>query len=692
MTTNQSGNEKEHKSSWRVFLITWITSVVAAVVVLCITRSFSEWDIVKSMELLGQDAATRSYAKDEHNAKHRVIVVLIDKETKRLWEHGGSTVGQRLPALVRLVRQWANAVALDLELGEGIADSAKDSLVAELKRQDVSARVVVPMRLRPSEGGGGWEHQPDWLDARGLGANASKLVRAAGLLTSDDYDGVVRHLTSGVCVSFPSEAVSSEDIRYLRVPSLAEAVVDPHEQTPCHPQTVEAESSVILFQDEKFATSTIRTISAKDLIDENGAPTVAPSKLFPMKDAFVLIGQTGPEAWTDQHRTPLGIMPGVLVTANSIFTLDNVTQKQNEHHKEQSLYHVGEILALGALYALIYTGTDKLVPREPARHSKITLASGAIYFTRFAAQIVALTIYFVLATILVGFFWTFMAASALADGVAFGTFVPVLAVGLESLMEAGEVLIKSARDALEWLLGKTKIGVLAIVFLVIMLSYALAEETAGTLTLRSETADVRILRGNQFVKPAGAVWNLQSSDIVNVGPGTDVWAEVKGHPGELLRGPTTLCIDSAPRTGISAILESFWSRSALRHYNDPGLSLVPGASPVPRGADEAAVADPFAIVAAGGDMVRANAGRGTFTAAVGLSRCGLFDDRSPRARARLVGRDAAIRHRGGEPGRRHDRRVQLRDDISVAARLANAASADAPAGCRRERPRSTHRN
>jgi hypothetical protein len=143
MTTPQSDHAEKKRSFSRDFFIAWMTSVVVAVVVLGVTELVREWDVIKSMEILGQDTAMRFYAKSDHEAKRKIVVVLIDNETKRIWEEAHGRVGEYLPKLVNLVRKWANTVVLDLELADTISVEAKKNLVKEL--ENPGARVVATL-------------------------------------------------------------------------------------------------------------------------------------------------------------------------------------------------------------------------------------------------------------------------------------------------------------------------------------------------------------------------------------------------------------------------------------------------------------------------------------------------------------------------------------------------------------------
>ena len=189
-----------------------------------------------------------------------------------------------------------------------MTDDAKTSLADEFKKYP---RIVAPFQeLRQTHGNNEWEAWPDWIDDFAVGKNA---VRAAALLKPDDYDGVVRHLTTSVCVfRLTSKTGSAEEGRWLRVPSLAEAAVHgSQEEAPCNPEDAEDEQRLILFKTPHSEAGPIRTVSASELVDKNGDSLPSGSRpLWP--GAFVVIGQTDAEASADQHRTVLiGMMPGV---------------------------------------------------------------------------------------------------------------------------------------------------------------------------------------------------------------------------------------------------------------------------------------------------------------------------------------------------------------------------------------------
>ena len=101
-----------------------------------------------------------------------------------------------------------------------------------------------------------------------------------------------------------------------------------------------------------------------------------------------------------------------------------------------------------------------------------------------------------------------MASRALAYGIVLGTFVPVLGVALEALMEIGELLIRLFRDGagrivdrLAPSLAKAKSGTIAVVALLVMLHSGRAEETVGWLKLPDMNADVSILRAGASARP-----------------------------------------------------------------------------------------------------------------------------------------------------------------------------------------------
>ena len=596
MTTTQQDSEKKPQSLKRYFVVTLITSIALALVVLLITFSLERFDLVKGIKNGGEDAAMRFYANSERDLTPQVVVVNIDNQTRRMWEDAKSSVGERLPDLVHLVAGGAKAIVLDLELAQGVSDQAKTRLAKEFDAPHV--RIVAPFQvLRQTHGNNEWEAGPDWIDNSAVG---ERVVRAAALLKPDD-DGVVRHLTTGVCVfRRTSKSGSAEDGRWLRVPTLAEAAAGnaPREVTPCDPEEAEDEQRVILFQNEHRDAGAIQTVSASELIDKYGKPLSSGSR-FVWDGAYVVVGQTDAESSADQHRTALRMMPGDLVTANEIFT---VARGPGKNFFGKLLFEFLLIVPLAFLFAGISTGIERRYPKGSDSGQR-----GSFELQRRALELVGLMFYSAVAASFLTFIWIYMASLALAYGIVFGTFVPVLGVALEALMEVGKFLISLFRDVAGWIvdrlapsLGKAKSGTIAAVALVVMLHSGRAEEIVGLLKLPDVNADVSILRAGESARPQGLLWELRPFDTVRIGPRTEVRVERLGR-SEVLRGPDTLYVGPPPRTGLVADLwEKFWGRPLNR-----GETYAQGITIVSRGVHGVPPSDPAAVLAAGGDMARA---------------------------------------------------------------------------------------
>jgi hypothetical protein len=343
------------------------------------------------------------------------------------------------------------------------------------------------------------------------------VVRAAALLSPDVRDGVVRHLTSGVCVlRHPSAAASGEKEKWLRVPSVAEAAVNGDNEVRCDNREPEEEPRVILFQDGRAGSDTIRTMPARDLIDKDGKDIALPETRGHLNGAYVLIGQTHPDSWMDQHLTPLGMMPGVLVNANALYTVT----RGGQHFPSKLGYEAVAIVGFSLLYACISTFAVWLSnsKRDKKQEEGLHIADLKEAFV----SLTAVVAYFIVAATGVSLLWSYFAADALEGGYVMGTFVPMLTVGLESIMEAGDTIIKSTRKVVGWGLSKVAIGAFAIVFLLGALDSGRAEEKVGTLQLPKVGADVEILRNEEYIKPPGLVWDLQSFDTVLVRAKIDV--------------------------------------------------------------------------------------------------------------------------------------------------------------------------
>ena len=134
MTTTQQDSEKKPQSLKRYFVVTLITSIALALVVLLITFSLEQFNLVKGMENGGEDVAMRIYANSERDLTPQVVVVNIDNQTRRMWDDAKSSVGERLPDLVHLVAGGAKAIVLDLELAQGVERSGKDETCQRIRR------------------------------------------------------------------------------------------------------------------------------------------------------------------------------------------------------------------------------------------------------------------------------------------------------------------------------------------------------------------------------------------------------------------------------------------------------------------------------------------------------------------------------------------------------------------------------
>jgi CHASE2 domain len=602
MTTSQPDSGKNPESLTRRIFVTWITSVILGTVVLFITIALERVDLIKGMEDGGQDAAMRLYAMmREDEVVPPIVVVKIDNQTRAIWDKAGTTVGQRVPDLVKFFAGGAKAVVLDLELAKGVDDKAKQRLARVFETSRV--RIVAPFQeLRQTHGNSEWEAWPDWIDNSAAGKTRENLVRAAALLKPDESNGLIRHLSTSACVfRRTSQSDSAKDGRWLRVPTLAGAATEKSspEGTPCDPEGAEDERRVILFQKEHHDAGAIVAISASELIDRNDGHLLSPDSNLVGRGAIVVIGQTDAESSADEHPTPLGMMSGVLVTANEIFTVLKGPQTLGD----RVLYEAALILPFAALFALIRTTIDGWAPEDPApRQGESRPAS--IRWKRPIVVLAGLAVYFVAAAVFLAVVWNFMAARALSEGVVFGTFVPVLGVALEMLMEAGEVVVGLARDIARWLVdlaapsaAKAAAGILAAALLVVTLNSGRADEAVGVLKLQNADADVTILRAGASTRPDGLAWRLLAFDTVVVGKGTTVRVERPPDDAETLRGPDTLYVGPPPRTGAAALWDAFWGHP-LRAYRE-GITVVS------RGVHDVPASDPAAILAAGGDAARA---------------------------------------------------------------------------------------
>jgi CHASE2 domain-containing sensor protein len=591
--------EKTHPG----FGVSWATNVLVGLIVAFALWLAHDLPPFQHLERIGGDYAMRWYAQDDRVLDlPRIVILLIDEPTKAVWAEGSGTIGGRLLDLMRLVRhdgekaRRVKTVILDVQIQDTVAKEIQEELATELGR--AGPRIVLPLQeLRPTQGEAAWEAPLDWFDRAGVPRYPHPdMVRGVSLLSPDEDDRVVRHLTTEICIlrhlSAEMGGEIKEVITWRWVPTLAQAATGNSDEEKCDPGGQPREDRLMLFREANKFT----TLSAHELIDKNGNIVASNSNLALLIDAHVLIGQTHTASWTDQHLTPIGPMPGVLVHANALFTL----LKGQQHHASTFGYEFTAIVAIGLFFAAISSGTNAFIRRRKWGE-----------FRAAALRIVALAVAGLVAALGLRMLWGSMAASALREGNVVGTFVPVLAVGLEMLLEAGKLLITGIHEAIYRAILIYKLIkaiykdvaahiAAAITILILTFTSTVAQDKVGTLTVPQERAEVEIVRKNESIKPIGLSLDLQPFDAIIVHSRIDVVIDLYGRPRQVLYGPASFLVPPPTRSGAAGYWDSFWQRPFVQ----PGITSVPGITPVWRSGHDGPTADVIAILASGGDIGR----------------------------------------------------------------------------------------
>jgi len=528
------------------FGVSWATNVLVGLIVCFVLYLTHDLAPLQHLERIGGDFAMRAYAHDDR-VLHipRIVILLIDEPTKVAWAEGRGTIGDRLIDLIRLVRhagpkqsRKVQTVILDVQIQDTVAGITQKALVNELNQS--GPLVVLPLQeLRPTQGEAAWEALSDRFDREGV-SKQPHIVRGLSLLSPDEDDRVVRHLTTEMCIlrHLPAETGGKEKelIAWRWVPTLAAAAISNSDEETCEPGQPQREANHLMLFRPAAATGATEagkftTLSAHEMIDKDGNIVASDSNLALLADAYVLIGQTHTATWTDQHLTPIGPMSGVLVHANALFTL----LQGKQQHVSTFWYEFTAIVVVGLFFAAMSSCTNAFIGRWKCPKW--------VKFRAAVLRIVVLAVVGIMAALGLRMSWGSVASSALREGNVIGTFVPVLAVGLETLLEAGNLLVTGIHQAISWTYKRIKAKAVAvnmaltITTLLLMAASALAQDKVGTLTVTQERAEVEIIRKNQSIKPVGLRVDLHPFDVIIVHSRNDAVIDRYGHPPKSCTGP-----------------------------------------------------------------------------------------------------------------------------------------------------------
>src|SRR5271166_5379 len=275
----------------------WITGILFSLIFFFLLQGIEPPFLLRALDRVGSDAVIRGYAPRISIADPRIVVVDLG---------AGPTTKIVLETLASVKEAHPRAVGLDLFFVKDLQDARLpsganpvDLLAKNLKLQD--APIATDVRSN---------QQLEEKLVGGKDIQGAKEIRPASLELRRDEDGVVR----SVC---PEK--SGNDKR----PTLAEAMLGLTE-TRCRPD----HDPVI-----RFAPVGVPRANRDPGVYIVWWETVASQKGI-LSDSYVLLGSTVRGAGSDQYLTPVGELPGVMIHAQSLWTLMHDEANFWERHRE----------------------------------------------------------------------------------------------------------------------------------------------------------------------------------------------------------------------------------------------------------------------------------------------------------------------------------------------------------------------
>lgn len=236
-------------------------------------------------------------------------------------------------------------------------------------------------------------------------------IRPASVELRRDEDGVVR----SVC---PKEAPGE------RTPTLAEVMLD-ERGTSCGPN-----------QDPPifFAPIGVAQADGKRGVFLVAWETVERHPEI-LNDSYVLLGSAARGVGSDRFFTPAGELPGVMIHAQSLWTLwrNNESLWGWHHEGLVSLLDLAVAFLAGAVFSLYLACRDSRMRLDSIRQALRQFAEGLVMLVLMVGFLVCF-----------GVGWTWLAASV---GMAIGAVSAMFGAMLEALVHAGEFVVKP----LHWL-------------------------------------------------------------------------------------------------------------------------------------------------------------------------------------------------------------------------------------------------
>ena len=392
----------------RRWLIHWITAILFSVVFFFLSKWLEPPLVLRALDRAGSDAVIRGYAPEiDPRRDPRIVVVDLGAEPT------AQNVGEMLDLAAKASRP-PKAIGLDLifvkDLQENRSKSGAnpvDELAAKLEDARLQ-NTLIAMDVRTNQ----------QLEKK-LENEKLTEIRPASILLGRDEDGVVR-------------SVCPEEIPRDRIPTLAEAMLDKR-WTGCGPH----HDPAILF-------APVRVPEADDkrevfLVTQEA---VAIHKDI-LNDSYVLLGVAARGVGSDRYLTPVGENPGVMIHAQSLWTLWHDSTNSWERHRE----FIASLLNL--LTAFVAGGVFSLYPAwKHGRERPIDSIRQTLH--QFAEGLVLLAL-IALVLVVLGVTWTWLAVGLLSAGVVIGAMSAMFGAMLETLVHAGEYLVKP----LHWLVEQS---------------------------------------------------------------------------------------------------------------------------------------------------------------------------------------------------------------------------------------------
>ena len=400
----------------RRWLIHWITAMLFSVTFFIFLKAIEPPFLLRALDRAGSDAVIRAYSPKISELDQRIVVVDLG---------GGATTEVIARTLKSVARAHPKAVGLDLIVVPDLPD-------------DPSASGASPIGvLADALKDPGWQRPRIAMPVSNEMLKKAiwdvKEIHKASVDLRRDEDGAVRSMC-------PKESSRT------RLPTLAEAMLG-RSETKCGPDYDPA----ILFA----------PVSVPQADNEPGVyivtrETVA-SQPEILDDSYVLLGTASPGVGSDRFPTPVGELPGVMIHAQSLWTLTGGGANswiQWEQHREflASLLDLLTAFVAGAVFSLYVAWRDR-------REQRISSISQALW--RFAEGLVVLGC---VAGVLIifGVAWTWLAVGLLSAGVVIGAMSATFGAMLETLVHAGELLVHPLHWLVERLMERKTVKVVAL--------------------------------------------------------------------------------------------------------------------------------------------------------------------------------------------------------------------------------------